>query len=374
MTRILNIISDTNIGGAGRVLINYLQCKEENEFEIHVALPAQSALIPLLEDAGAVVHPVDGLSDQSIHPQDIAPLCKVIKDVSPALVHTHGALSGRIAAKKCHVPIVFTRHSAFPVPAKLRLPPGRWLNKLVNESLANHIIAVSPAAAQNLIDSGISENKISVIMNGISPLTPALQAETDALKASLALSKDDFVLGILARIEVYKGHETIIQAAQILKSRGMKNIKILIAGTGDYAPVIEQKIAETNTQDIISFLGFRRDVAAIVSVLNCQLNASFGTEATSIALLEGMSLGLCTIASDYGGNPWVIEQGKNGLIFPAQNAAALADCIQTLANDPAMQAQMSHQAKEIFHQKFTGEQFAIETEKIYRKVLEGTFK
>ena len=50
----------------------------------------------------------------------------LIRRVKPDLVHTHGALSGRIAAKRCHVPVVYSRHSAFPVPAKLKYPPGRW--------------------------------------------------------------------------------------------------------------------------------------------------------------------------------------------------------------------------------------------------------
>ena len=65
-------------------------------------------------------------------------------------VHTHGALSGRIAGRRCGKAVIYTRHSAFPVPAKLKYPPGRWVNKLVNEHYADHIIAVSPAAAQKV--------------------------------------------------------------------------------------------------------------------------------------------------------------------------------------------------------------------------------
>ena len=39
MTRVLNIISDTNIGGAGRVLLNYLRYTDRERFETLVALP-----------------------------------------------------------------------------------------------------------------------------------------------------------------------------------------------------------------------------------------------------------------------------------------------------------------------------------------------
>ncbi|MFR6187280.1 MAG: glycosyltransferase [Lawsonibacter sp.] len=66
------------------------------------------------------------------------------------------------------------------------------------------------------------------------------------------------------------------------------------------------------------------DVAALLNILDVQLNASYGTEATSLALLEGMSLGLPTIASDYGGNPWLVTDGENGLLFPSRDSQAMA--------------------------------------------------
>ena len=48
MIRVLNIISDTNIGGAGRVLLNYLRYTDRNRFETLVALPRGSLLKQLL--------------------------------------------------------------------------------------------------------------------------------------------------------------------------------------------------------------------------------------------------------------------------------------------------------------------------------------
>ena len=57
------------------------------------------------------------------------------------------------------------------------------------------------------------------------------------------------------------------------------------------------------------FLGFVQNVAEILSILDIQCNCSYGTEASSLALIEGMSLGLATVASDYGGNPWQVDDG-----------------------------------------------------------------
>ena len=49
MIRILNIISDTNIGGAGRGILNYLRYADRNKFETLVAIPLGIVLKPLLE-------------------------------------------------------------------------------------------------------------------------------------------------------------------------------------------------------------------------------------------------------------------------------------------------------------------------------------
>ena len=65
MIRILNIISDTNIGGAGRVILNYLRYADRNKFETLVAIPRGSLLKPLLEEAEVTVYEVDGMADCS---------------------------------------------------------------------------------------------------------------------------------------------------------------------------------------------------------------------------------------------------------------------------------------------------------------------
>ena len=54
LIKVLNVISDTNIGGAGRVILNYLRYSNRNQFETWVALPRGSLLKPLLEEAGEI--------------------------------------------------------------------------------------------------------------------------------------------------------------------------------------------------------------------------------------------------------------------------------------------------------------------------------
>ena len=371
MMRVLNIISDTNIGGAGRVILNYLRYADRTQFETLVAVPRGSLLKEPLEQEGVQVYEVDGMADRSYHKDDVKVLQDLIRQVKPDLVHTHGALSGRIAAKRCHVPVVYSRHSAFPVPAKLKYPPGRWVNKLINEHYADHIIAVSPATRDNLVEGGISPKKITVVMNGIAPVPETSPEARAALRESLGLTKNTFVFGILARMADYKGHLYLVHAAKLLKDQGRTGFRVLIAGTGSFEEEVARSVVEMGVDDVVQMLGFRSDVAELLNILDVQLNASYGTEATSLALLEGMSLGLPSIVSDYGGNPFLVEHGVNGLVFPSQDSLALSKCMTRLMDHPNEVKSMGQRAKERFDAQFTGPVFARNIERIYLDVRKG---
>jgi len=371
LIRVLNVISDTNIGGAGRVILNYLRYSDRDRFETWAALPRGSLLKPPLEEAGAQVIEVEGMADRSYHREDVKGLQALMGERRPDLVHTHGCLSGRIAAKRCGLPAVYSRHSAFPVPAKLKYPPGRWVNKFVNEHYADRIIAVSPATRDNLIEGGISPRKITVVMNGAAPVPRTGQEEQAALKRELSIPEGHTVFGILARLEDYKGHLDLLEAVLRLKERGREDFTVLAAGTGPFEGTLAQAVRQAGAEDRMKLLGFRSDVPALLNILDVQLNCSYGTEATSMALLEGMSLGLPTIASDYGGNPYVVEDGGTGLLFPSRNAAALAEAMERLMDRPEERKALGARARTVYEERFTGQVFARNTEKIYLDILKG---
>jgi glycosyltransferase involved in cell wall biosynthesis len=233
MVKVLNVICDSNIGGAGRVLLNYLKYCDRSAFDVSVCLPEGSLLAQPLREAGAAVYELPMHADKSYDRRDIKAIKALIQELSPDIVHTHGSLSGRIAARRCGKAVIYTRHSVFPPGRLLSSLPGKLVNKAVNERYADRIIAISPAARDNLIDVGISDRLIDVIMNGVEPLTRADDSACAALRRQYGLVSGDFVCGILARIEPYKGHMIILDAAKALRDEG-RQVKILIAGTGAY--------------------------------------------------------------------------------------------------------------------------------------------
>lgn len=369
MIRVLQILSDTNIGGAGRSLLNYLRFADLTRFAPIVAIPEGSLMQPPLEETGTPVYAVKGMADRSFHPDDVRTLRKLIRQVKPDLIHTHGALSGRIAARLEHLPVVYTKHCAFPPSGLLATPPGRLANRVLNGMLADGVLAMGPAAKENLMVSGIPAQSIRVLFNGVTPIPVPTAEQRAAARCAYGFREEDFVLGILARVERYKGHGIVLEALSQLLEQG-RQVRLLVAGEGPYLDELRKEAAALPDGAVV-FAGFVTDVERALWAMDVQVNASYESEASSLSLLEGMSMGLPAVVSDCGGNPSHISDGENGLVFPSRDSAALARCVARLMDEPDTLRHMHEGALAVFDRRFTGERFARSMEDAYLDILKG---
>ena len=88
MTRIIHIISDSNIGGAGRCLVNYLRCHDRSRFAVSVILPRGSLLIPEITALDVPYIEADGIAERSFSPAAVRTLTEILKREKPHIVHT----------------------------------------------------------------------------------------------------------------------------------------------------------------------------------------------------------------------------------------------------------------------------------------------
>lgn len=369
MKTILQVISDTNIGGGGRSLLNYLRYEDRSRFCSHVVLPKGSALKEPVQALGVTVHEVDAMADKSMDFKAISPLRQVIRQVKPDLIHTHGSMVGRITARLCGRKVIYTKHCVFPLGPIMGSPPGHLAGKMLDACLSDGTIAISPSVRELLLESGVPDHKIHVLYNGVAPLDKPTQQQRSALRAQYGFGEDDFVLGILARVESYKGHDVLFDAAEKLMSKGRK-VKILVAGEGSDEARLRQRAA-SYPEGSVHFAGFVHQVERALWAMDVQVNASTESEATSLSLLEGMSMGLPAVVSDVGGNPMLIRDGENGLVFPRRNSDELCACVERLMDQPDLMEKMSRRSEEIFQENFTGESFAKHVMDVYENVLKG---
>lgn len=366
--KIIEVSSDTNIGGAGKCLLTLLENFDYNTFDVKVILPENSLLKPHIDAMGIQVIEVGGIADKSLDAKAIGKLTAIFEKEKPDLVHTHASMSARIAARKAGAKVIYTRHSVFPQPKKLTSFPGRLINGAINNYLADGIIAVAEAAKDNLTETGVNENKIRVILNGVDGLKNINEFEKLSIKKRFGVRMGEKVVSIVARLEDIKGHEYFIEAADILLKKGIK-ARFFIAGTGSYEQVLKKKAEDLGISDRVIFTGFINDVNKLMSITDIQVNASYGTEATSLALLEGMSIGVPAVVSDFGGNPGVIKNGVNGFVVPKKNSTVLAEKIEILLSDNKMYKEMSDNAVSIFSKHFTSEAMTRNTEAYYKEIL-----
>lgn len=368
--KVLNIISDTNIGGAGKCVITYSNNYNKEKYELVVAMPENSLLKPEIEKAGVRVIELQGLRDKSLDIPAIKKIRKIIEIEKPDIVHTHASLSARIAAKQCKdCKIVYTRHCDFPISSKYKYKIVRLLNKKINEGLTDKVIATSEQAKENLIKQGLSEEIISIILNGVNQMPKISEEEKKKLREKYSIEDNKIVVGYLARIEELKGHKYFIEAAKIISDKFKDKYKFLIMGSGSYEEEAKKLVQDLGLENIVIFTGFIKNVHEMLNIIDLQINASYLSETTNLSLLEGMSLGIPTVATKCGGTPKMIKDYENGILVEKADSNSLANGIMNIMQDKEKFQYMKKRSKEIYEERYTSKVYAQNIEKVYESLV-----
>ncbi|HBF15083.1 MAG TPA: hypothetical protein DDW30_05270, partial [Clostridiales bacterium] len=335
--KILYVISDRNIGGAGIQLLNILRHLDRREFAVTVALPFRSRLRERLLAAHVRVRELENPCEE-LTPRAVCELMCVIREEQPDIVHTNAAVAARVAGKLTGRRVVFTRHCAYPAAANAT----PFAAKVANRLLTDRAVATASAAARDLVAMGVPSGAITVILNGSDPVREVGEDELRAWRGKLSLDADDFCVGICARLEPCKGHDVFLRAAkQAIERMPNRSFRFLIIGEGSRRAELERLAARLGLlSDTVRFTGFVSDVAPLYRLMRLHVNASRGTETSCLAVSEAMSAGVPELVSDYGGNREMIGESAAGIVFPQGNSAALADAICKVAGDKALEASM----------------------------------
>lgn len=370
--KVIEIISDTNIGGAGVLLLNRLKYTDLQKYNTLVLLPSGSMLVPRLKYIGVRYREISGNADKSMDVRTVREYVSVFREIKPDIINSHGCLSARIAAWLCGVPVkICTRHCVFSVP-KMSVIRKKCIGAL-NSALSDKFIAVADAAKQNLIELGVNERKIEVIINGADALRKISDAEKAQIRKKLGISSGSTVLGICARLEKYKGHEWFFEAFRILLDNG-NDVNAILIGDGSQREYLKKLCVQYGIEEKVCFLGFVADVSPYMNIVDINVNCSVGTETSSLALSEGMSLGIPAVVSNYGGNPYMIEYGINGLVCECYDSRKMADYILDLIKDKELYRRMSLAARERFENELNARAMTEKTNKLYDRLCDTYYR
>lgn len=361
MINVCQVVSDTNVGGAGRYLLNYVKYFDRESFNVSVILPRESALLShLLEYDDIKIIEADNMADKSYDKNAVSEITKIFKETKPDIVHTHASLSARIAARRAGVKkIIATRHCIEP---KSKFPVS-VIKSTLNNLLCDVYIAVSKAVTDNLKDAGIPNKKIVEIDNGVNEIESLSADEKIKIKEKFCV-KDSFVFGIFARLEEVKGHKYFIDAAK--KFLDEKNdATFLIVGDGTLSDSLKE---QSKGYPKIKFLGYVKNTTELLNITDVNVITS-ESEAMSLAILEAMSLAKPTIATNVGGNPQVVLNNTNGILTAYKNADELKNAFLKFYSDKEFYEKCSFNAKKSYNEKYTAKIMVNNLEKLYKEVL-----
>ena len=366
--RVTHILTDSNIGGAGRLLRYFLEAADRERFEYSVILPEGAALIPEIEALGIPVVTAYGIADRSSAPELQGILTEKIKKLAPDILHTHSSRTGRFAGVDAKVPrIVMSKHcSDMPSEKLMKFPMKQILAREWKKTL-HGAIATDDSASDAIAAEALPREKIKVIYNGAPALREISESEKARLRAELRIPDDAFVVGIFARIEPVKDHFAFIDAAQRCIECGLEKAYFLIVGGGSQLETVRSTVSEDGLDERIRICGFVNDIAPLMNLCQVNVNCSVGTETTNLALLEGMSLGVVPVVSDLEGNKRIAE--GCGTVCTRGDRDAFAAAIEELYRDGEKLASLSKAAKEKYLAKYTAERMAREVEEYYLSLL-----
>ncbi len=366
--KVVEAISDTNIGGAGILLVNRLKHTDRSIFDTTVVMPKGSLLEKRFKEIGIKVITVNGCFDKSWDIGGFLAYKRIFLRISPHIVNSHGCLAARVAAKISGVRVkLYTRHCVYPVSKIYDSKAIRIAIKKVTEYLNDGIIAVAHSAKDNLEKMGISPKMIHVIINGAEPLRVTSEDERDFLRGQYEISPNDRVITICARLEACKDHRCFLYAAKKLCEKSEK-YKFFVLGNGSLREELETLSKKLGLERKVFFVGFVNDVSPFMNLTHVNVNCSIGTETSSLALSEGMSIGIPSVVSDYGGNTYMVKDNVNGYIYGAGDFKDLARKIEAIF-DTGEYERMSDASKSRYSTELNAQAMAEKTQNLYLNMV-----
>ena len=301
---------------------------------------------------------------------DIANLCHEFRELRPEVVHTWldwDNVRGGLAAALAGVPrvVVSGRNinpSNFALYQPYMDPAYRVLAGLPNVTLINN----SRAGADDYADwIGIPRDRIGVVHNAVdfagrTRLPPEGRA---ALRASLGIPEDAFLVGGVFRLEAEKRPLLWVETAALL-ARQVPNMHFVIFGQGSMRDELLRAAEQQEMAGRLTLAGVTSDVLSAMSIMDVFLLASFG-EGLPNVLLEAQWVGTPVVVTDVGGAKEAVEPGVTGWPIATNSASELAAKIKWLYDNAAILEAARRRGPEWVREQFGVDRMLADTLKAY---------
>jgi L-malate glycosyltransferase len=264
--------------------------------------------------------------------------------LKPEVVHAQYVTSyGFVAAAAGLKPLVLTAWGSDVLVSPQQSSIARWLTRYAL-SRAQQITTVAEHMNASVIALGAPASKVIAAPFGVDtslfmlPDTP--RAPSPPLRI---ISTRNFA-------PMYSVH-SVVEAARLVHSHGVC-LMLDLVGAGPLRAALETQVHEAGLVDQVRFHG-HVDHPRLVKLLGAAhvFITSALSDGNNVSLNEAMACGCFPIATNIPANQQWIEDGKNGLLYKAADAQALAVCIQRAASDASLRETAVHMNRNIVEQR-----------------------
>ncbi len=353
--RVAHLSLGLDVGGQERLLVEFARHCDRTRFELTlISMTGRGKLGQTIADLGWPVLALEG--SPGFRPRTIWRLARLFRQHAFDVVHTHDdkpLLYGALAAKLARIPrLIHTHHHghlAHMTPRQRRLVA--WTGRLPHV-----FVCVSKSSALHLRETGLPAAHITTIWNGI-----------DLEKYPYETPQVTGPAVTVARLSAEKDIANLLRGAALVVTSA-PDFRLEIAGDGPLRDELLQLSASLNLEAHVRFLGEISDIPGLLGRARFFVLPS-QTEGISLTILEAMARGLPVLASDVGGNPEVIQNGRTGLLVPAKDPIALAGAMLRLWNEPQEGISLGQAGRRRVEEYFDIRRMIAQYERLYQGLL-----
>ncbi|MEQ1602839.1 MAG: glycosyltransferase [Methylophilaceae bacterium] len=380
MTRsVVYVIGSLGKGGAESQLLMLMRGLPKGEFAPYLfVLEAVGPLRSTLEST--LIPIVDGGYDsRAAKPLKVLQLLraswrlwKLLRYNKVSVVHGFLPLTNLIAAvvgRFANTSLIVTSRRALNKHQD-RMPGWRYLDLL--SSHLSHVITANAEAVRDdtLRREGGNPAKMHVIYNGldVKPLHKPITHRVE-MRRVLGLNDSQVVVIIVANLIPYKGHSELINAMAQLLPR-FPDIRLLVVGQDrGVGATLKRQADSCGLALAIQWLGLREDIPDLLAAADIYVSASH-EEGFSNSLLEAMGAGKPVVATNVGGTPEMLAQGKLGLLVEPADADGLTKALAVLIDNPEMRLQFGQMAADQVAAQYSVDEMVKQYLMLYRGGLD----
>lgn len=357
--KVFHIVSNKEWGGGEQYVYDLSRRQQADGIDVSIFCKPINGIISKYQEAGIQVYPLKlgGILDF----KSACMMAAIIKKAESCIIHAHNfkdaftACFARKLSGMKQIRVVMCRHLTRKGKNTI---PYKWLYRQIDclcfDSEISKLIFLST-------NPTIDHRLLCIVHTSI--VVPN-QIETASLRSEFNIPANCVLALYHGRLDFEKGLDVLVKAVELIKD---KQFRLILIGNGsdEYTAHLHQIIEKDGLQHHIFLAGFRHPVMPYVAAADFGVLASTVSEGCPLSPQEYMSQGHPVVATNNGGQREYINDDKNGLLVPPNDAKALAHAMGQLIDDPDLRLRLGKQAKEDFEDHMTYEHFYALISKIY---------